>query len=428
MKRIIQKLKYYLVPGIMGALFFTSCVTTQQATSNRRLNLNFLYNPNAQNIHANVIAHNLDNNSTLIYCQIPSKDLMFLPNGESSSCNLTIRYTLYETSQGLKLKDTLSFTRTIVNQNQSHYICQFDIATQDTASYMLDLFISDPTFSNHFHQYINIERRAKINANDFMLVDKKGIPYFTSWLNDSDTFAIVLRKNMPQEWKMAWFPNTFKLCSPPYQMSVNKDFILPTPDSIRVKLICDTCFFTMNHASILHIYRDSIGNGKTIFNFSDHYPSFVRPSELLQPLRMLNSQKEFNELNILADKKEAVDRFWLNASGNVSRARELIRVFYTRAMLANTYFTSYTEGWKTDRGMIYIIFGLPTTIYKASTIEQWIYGTPQSPKVLVFNFIKKPNPFTDNHYVMERNEAYKISWLQAVDTWRNGRVFSIGNE
>ena len=102
MKRIIQKLKYYLVPGIMGALFFTSCVTTQQATSNRRLNLNFLYNPNAQNIHANVIAHNLDNNSTLIYCQIPSKDLMFLPNGESSSCNLTIRYTLYETSQGLK--------------------------------------------------------------------------------------------------------------------------------------------------------------------------------------------------------------------------------------------------------------------------------------------------------------------------------------
>lgn len=426
--KLIQKIIFCLMLSAVAGQILTSCVSTQQATANRRLNLSFLYNPNAQNIHANVLAHNVDNNSTAIYCQIPSKDLMFLPNGESSSCNLNIRYTLYETSHGLILKDTLSFTRTIVNQNLPHYVFHFDIKTQDTAGYMLDLFISDPTFSNHFHQYINIERRSKININDFLLVDKKGMPYFNLWLNDSDTFAIVLRKNMPQEWKMAWFPNQFKLCSPPYQMSTNKDFILPTPDSIRVKLVCDTCFFTMNQASILHIYRDSIGNGKTIFKFSNNYPSMARPSELLQPLRMLNSQKEFNELNIMADKKEALDRFWLNASGNVTRARELIRVFYTRAMLANKYFTSYTEGWKTDRGMIYIIFGLPTTIYKAPYVEQWIYGTPQSPKVLVFNFIKKQNPFTDNHFVLERNEAYKISWLQAVDTWRNGRVFSIGNE
>lgn len=417
-----------LIISIFFGVLLVSCATTQHTNSNRRLNLNFLYNPNAQNIHANIIAHNKDSYTTTIYCQIPSKDLIFLPNGENSSCNLNIRYTLYETSQGLKLKDTLNFTRTIVNQNLPEYIFQFDIITKDTANYMLDIFISDPTFSNYCHQYINIERKGKVNSNDFLLVNKKGRPYFNLWLNDSDTFAVVLRKNMPQEWKMAWFPNQFKLCSPPYQMSTNKDFVLPNPDSIRVKLVCDTCFFSMKNTAILHIYRDSIGNGKTIFKFSDNYPSLMRPSELLQPLRMLNSQKEFNELNIMADKKAAVDKFWLNASGNVTRARELIRVFYTRAMLANKYFTSYTEGWKTDRGMIYIIFGLPTTLYKAPGIEQWIYGTPQSPKVLVFNFIIKQNPFTDNHYVLERNEAYKISWLQAVDTWRNGRVFSIGNE
>ncbi|MGQ9847137.1 MAG: GWxTD domain-containing protein [Bacteroidales bacterium] len=418
--------------GIIISLFvyivLISCVTTQQTNSIHRLNVNFLYNPNAQSIHAKIIAHNKDSSTTTIYCKIPSSDLVFLPNGESSSCNLNFRCTLYETSQGLKLKDTLNFTRTIVNQNLPEYILQFDLTTKDTTSYMLDISISDPIFSNYSHQYINIERKGKINSNDFLLINKHGQPYFNLWLSDSDTFAIVLRKNLPREWKMAWFPNQFKLCSPPYQMSTNKDFTLPPPDSIRVKLICDTCFFTMKNASILHLYRDSIGNGKTIFKFSNNYPRLVRPSELLQPLRMLNSQKEFNELNIMADKKAAVDKFWLNTTDNVSRARELIRVFYTRAMLANQYFTSYTEGWKTDRGMIYIIFGLPTTLYKAPGVEQWIYGTPQSPKVLVFNFIKKQNPFSDNHYVLDRNEAYKIPWLQAVDTWRNGKVFSIGNE
>ena len=94
-------------------------------------------------------------------------------------------------------------------------------------------------------------------------------------------------------------------------------------------------------------------------------------------------------------------------------------------MLANTYFTSYTEGWKTDRGLIYIIFGLPVTIYKAENIERWIYGTSQSNKTLVFNFMRQENPFTANDYVLSREEMYKISWTQAVDTWRNGRVYSV---
>lgn len=425
-------MKFYGVYKILIFLSISwiafSCTTTQHASSPQRMNLNFLYNPNAQNLHVQVVAHNKDAHTTSVYCQIPAKDLMFLPNGESSSSNLNIRYTVYETTQGLKLVDTMSFIRSIPNQNKDKYLFQFDLKLTDSINYMLDLFISEPSFSTFYHQYIMIERKHKFNTNDFLLINKNGVPYFEPWLCDSDTFAIILKKDMPQEWKFAWYANSFNLCMPPYQMTANKDFILPEPDSMRVKLICDTCYFVLNNKKILHIYRDSVENGKTVFNFTHEYPSFVRPSELLQPLRMLNSQKEFNELNVMADKKEAVDRFWLNASGNITRARELIRVFYTRTMLANKYFTSYTEGWKTDRGMIYIIFGLPTTIYKAPNIEQWIYGTPQSAKVLVFNFIKKPNPFSDNHYVLDRNEGYKISWLQAVDTWRNGRVFSIVNE
>jgi len=419
--------------GILWIFFvalwgLSSCLSTQQVSNTRRLNFNFLYNPNAQTIHAKVIAHNNNKKTTTVYCKLPSKDLMFLPNGESSSCNLNVHYTLYETTQGLKLIDTLRFTKTILNENKDFYILKFEINVNDSTNYMLDLFINDPVFSTHFHQYIHIERKAKINSNDFLFVNKQGIPYFDPWLCDSDTFSIILRSNLPREWKFAWFTNTYKLCSPPYQMTSNKDFFVPNPDSVRVYLICDTCYFTLHKPGILHIYKDSIGNGTTIFHFNNHFPSLIRPSELLQPLRMLNSQKEFNALNLLSDKKEAVDRFWLNATGNISRARELIRVFYTRAMLANKYFTSYTEGWKTDRGMVYIIFGLPTTIYKAPNIEQWIYGTPQSTKVLVFNFIKKQNPFTNNHFILERNEGYKISWLQAIDTWRNGRVFSIANE
>lgn len=425
-------MKFYPAYKISLLVIFSwvafSCSTTQHVSSPKRMNLSFLYNPSVQNIHAQVVAHNVNSNTTRVYCQIPSKDLIFIDNGENTSCNLNIRYTIYNTTKGLKLVDTMSFIQTLVNENKENYLFSFDINLNDSNDYMLDLFISEPTLSTFYHQYITIEKKQKINANDFLILNKKGLPYFEPWLCDTDTFSIVLKKNLPKEWKFAWYPNNFKLCMPPYQMTTNKDFILPEPDSMRYQLICDSCYFTLTNKAILHIYLDSVGNGKTLFNFSCEYPNFVRPSELLAPLRMLNSQREFNELNILADKKEAIDRFWLGTSGNISRARELIRVFYTRVMLANKFFTSYTEGWKTDRGIIYIIFGLPTTIYKAPNIEQWIYGTLQSPKVLVFNFYKKENPFSNNHYVLERNENYKISWLQAVDTWRNGRVFSIAYE
>lgn len=406
-----------------------SCKFQQSVQNPRRLNLSFLYNPNIQNLKAKVVIHNTNDTISTVYCSLPLQQLIYLPIQENEIASLIVHYKLFKTSTGLTFIDSSTFQRIVLKEtNKLTENFYFDIALKDTGLFMLDLYLFDKNTNLSYRNYITIEKNKKYNDNDFLLVNKNKVPYFERWLCDSDTFAIILRKNMPTEWKFSWYQNSFKISSPPYSMTTQKDYALPLPDSIRTFLICDTCYFTLNRKGILHIYRDTIGNGKTVFNFSNEFPKMVRPSELLQPIRMLTSQKEFNELNILKDKKEAVDKFWLSTSGNADRAREIIRVFYNRAILANEYFTSYTDGWKTDRGIIYIIFGLPTTIYKSPQIEQWIYGTPESTKVLVFNFVKKYHPFSNNHFVMERNESYKTSWLQAVDTWRNGRIFSIVNQ
>lgn len=410
------------------AIAFAGCKTQQNAQYNRRLNLSFLYNPNLQTLNAKVVIFNSNDSTSIVYCQIPTKSLLYLPADTVEIATINIHYKLFKTSTGLQLKDTATFLRTFVKtHDKTNELLTFNLYITDTGRYMLDLYIADKNSYSANHSYIDIEKLKKYNDNDFLLLNKNGEPYFDKWLNEQDTFYIRTKNNMPREWKVAWYPNSFKNASPPYSMSTNKDFVVPSPDSIRVTFICDTCFFVLNRKGIMHFYSDSVGNGKTIFAFGKDFPQMTRPSELLQPIRLLTSQKEFNELNIMSDKKEAVDKFWLNAAGNVERAREIIRIYYSRAILANQYFTSYTEGWKTDRGMIYIIFGLPTTIFKASNIEQWIYGTPESAKTLVFTFIKKYHPFSNNHFILERNENYKISWLQAVDTWRNGRVFSIAN-
>ena len=74
--------------------------------------------------------------------------------------------------------------------------------------------------------------------------------------------------------------------------------------------------------------------------------------------------------------KAALDDFWIKCGGNVDKARELIRIYYTRVLYSNYYFTSYKEGWRSERGMIYIIYGPPDKVYKTSEGESWGYKKP----------------------------------------------------
>jgi hypothetical protein len=91
---------------------------------------------------------------------------------------------------------------------------------------------------------------------------------------------------------------------------------------------------------------------------------------------------------------------------------------------ANRLFTSYTEGWRTDRGMIFIVFGAPHTLYRNATSETWIYGQPGNPVSLSFTFNMVYNPFTPNDFTLSRSPIYESNWHQAVSIWRQGRAYN----
>ena len=120
--------------------------------------------------------------------------------------------------------------------------------------------------------------------------------------------------------------------------------------------------------------------------------------------------------------KTAVDSFWLYAGGSHDRARELVRKYYHRVEDANDFFSSYIEGWRTDRGLIYIVYGPPNIVYKSSNSENWVYGAENNFNSLTFSFLKVINPFTDNDYRLERSQFLKKSWFNSVEMWRQGRV------
>jgi len=159
---------------------------------------------------------------------------------------------------------------------------------------------------------------------------------------------------------------------------------------------------------------------------------------MIEPLAYLANETEMEEMKASPRPKVALDEFWIKCGGNVEKSRELIRIYYTRVLYANYYFTSYKEGWRTDRGMIYILYGPPDKLYKSSEGEIWGYLEPAveskwgtrytvKEKYLYFNFRKRDNKFYDNEYSLSRSETVVSYWDQAVLAWRRGIVFRLDN-
>ncbi len=126
---------------------------------------------------------------------------------------------------------------------------------------------------------------------------------------------------------------------------------------------------------------------------------------------------------MLPNVRYAIERFWIDAAGDRERAREAIRIYYGRVETANRFFTSVVEGWRSDRGLVNIIFGTPTSIYKSDLSETWIYGEENNLMSLTFTFVKGKSAFSDNDLVLNRDPLLKGAWYRNVESWRNGRVY-----
>ena len=128
-------------------------------------------------------------------------------------------------------------------------------------------------------------------------------------------------------------------------------------------------------------------SGLTLSKFYDGFPNVSSPDNLLEPLRYITAEKEYEELAAKAQ-PQGWCRCFLVKHRQRRRAypRADPEIPYGRVVYANRLFTSFKEGWKTDRGMIYIVFGTPNIVYKTDNTESWIYGEENHLLSMTFNF------------------------------------------
>ncbi|GAA4831485.1 hypothetical protein GCM10023331_15920 [Algivirga pacifica] len=177
----------------------------------------------------------------------------------------------------------------------------------------------------------------------------------------------------------------------------------------------------MSREGLVFFQEDTAGiTGKGIMVVSPDFPKYRQYEDLIKPLRYLSTNKEWNTLEISGSPKTAFEQFWLKVGQTPDNASELIRSFYRRVTYANETFSTYKEGWKTDMGMIYIVFGKPDRIEDNGTEITWHYTNSPYREKVDFLFIKRNNIFTEHHYQLQRNKDYIKPWNEAIRQWRIG--------
>ena len=253
-----------------------------------------------------------------------------------------------------------------------------------------------------------------------------GLPYFDDRVPPGGPTVVQSEAFEGQVLFAAHYPALQKLPAPVF--AEVQDVVFGTaPDStFLVQVGTDGRFRVRTGNSGYYHFRPDTSSmaGYTLFVADSGFPLVASASDMAAPLRYITSLKEWDAISTATDQRKEVEKFWVNAAGGRERAREAIAAYYGRVENANRHFTSCMEGWKTDRGLVHIIFGTPTSIRRTpdGSSETWTYGEETNLMSLVFDFERKPNAFCGNDLVLKRNPALKSAWYRNVESWRNGRI------
>jgi GWxTD domain-containing protein len=147
------------------------------------------------------------------------------------------------------------------------------------------------------------------------------------------------------------------------------------------------------------------------------YPKVTRVEDLAAPVVYVSTKDEYDQLINAQGDKTKFDKVIIGMTSSTERARVFMRNYFRRVELANLYFTSYKEGWKTDQGMIYLIFGLPDEVSRDDGKEIWYYKGTRTR----FTFIKTGSVYDPDYYVLLRDKKFTEAWYSTIDLRRKSQ-------
>lgn len=362
---------------------------------------------------------------TSLELQLNPNQLLFSKNTESQHiARYSIAYKVFK-----NYNDHLA-----IDTAEIHYSEHQNIIQNKSKSHLIKMFV--PIGRDYIIQVVLKDENRQVKKSEFHTLKKTN--YFSESLfritsNDQkvkgkyqkDTFNISYALAEVRELKVLTFSRESVSAPKPYEVNYTFSF-LGEPDSAYTTTLSigENLSFPPLRKGFYHFITD-IPNKKgfSVFHVSDDYPKITNLNDAIGALGYLLSKKDYARILTTPNKRESFEWEWKKIAGGKNRARNLIKQYYNTVNVANQLFSSFKPGWSTDRGMIFIIYGPPSVVYRYDDSEVWIYGEENNLLSEVFTFNKINSSISNNIYELERNINYKTSWDRMVTSWKEDRGY-----
>ena len=404
-------------------LFFTFGFLHAQKNLQKE-NIASNYRPDDSYVHPSYkVYHEKDTTSIIIY-EINLNELEYRVNSDSTKyiAQAKIQYALYMNYKAKELIDSGSiYISDDVNYGKDNStLGSFSIRAKMDYTYVVKITLTDLNNGNSNVRFVDIDKLDKESRQNYFLKAEDNLPMIVDYVNRTDGYRLVHRDTSIRIAWVKFFQPNLKPARPPMSGGMPNKRTVRSDTIYRIHFengVSEVLHFPMQ--GYYHIMLDSLAQkGFTAYQFTSNYPYINSPMQMVMPLRYLSTQIEFKKIINSKNQKKAVEDFWIEISGNKDRARRMIGLYYNRVQQANTLFYSDREGWMTDRGMIYIVFGPPDMVYHDDHMETWLYGYQKNHKSLTFDFYKTDNPFSNEDFLLNRTPVYNTPWNNALEIWR----------
>lgn len=387
-----------------------------------------LYKKNNQDFNIRSIIYHKNDSVSQLFVSVSNENLMYKRPDTSSwfYARLKVRYVVLKDVRSKQILDSGSVW---LYDRQPEKVASRDLKGSLKMKVFMgnactvDLSVFDLNNKTKNSKFIEADKTSTASRQNFLLKNSDGEVIYNYYLIAGDVVTVSSELNKQNSFRVDHYKRDFPIAFLPNSTREHLPFNYE-PDSFFVKQRINNEFkIIIPETGFLHITGNNNKEGLTLFSVDNIFPGIKDETEMIKSTHYIMSTKEFESCLNSPNKKMAIDEFWKDIGGSNERARELLKSYYNRVLQANKLFTDHQSGWQTDRGMIYIVFGAPTNMYKHNWGEQWVYGSETQANSVTFNFKKMLNPFSDNAYILERSEYFKAPWYFAVDHWRQGHIY-----
>jgi len=352
--------------------------------------------------------------------RISLKKLPAMGNERLFNQKVQVYYTqrLNYTTKRILSVDTLKGFEIIGGKDNDFYLrCPISVVASDKGS-VLDIIIKDRQSGRLFHHDVRIPASMESPSYQYHVFRNDGSPVIPLYLPVLDTFSIVRYDKQEISLFLKRYGNPYPAALPPFLTNGPT----PKPNRPTESLITRTSTPIVLLQPGLYSFQDDSASRESIGVIlgSGEYPLLTYATELVSPLTYMTSSEERKRLQAATNPKPELDKFFLELGGTKDNARRVIRNFYEHVEESNKYFTTFKEGWRSDMGLIFTIFGQPDKVTRSDSYEEWQYETNAVFDAVSFTFLLRPTIFNPEYYELMRYPEYERVFYITVDAWRKG--------